>query len=265
MEDGDPVAEPGPEAGHRLRRQADLGDEDDRRAAPVERRLDRGQVDLGLARAGDPVQERSRAAPRRRRRSRRRAPRPPAAARAAGGAARRRRRPSGCSGARRRFGAAGRDQPALLEPAQDLAVGADRGGQLGADISPAAQRLERRPLLDPEPLAAAQRRLAGRGDLGPQLDPGADPLARGPGPGRQDQLEAARGGRAVLARRSRGRAGPARAAPRPRAPRSARRAARRAARSARRARRRRRGSRCLPKGTRTTLPTSRSSIAAGRR
>ena len=57
VQDRDAVAEPGPEAGHGLRREADLGDEDDRRPAPGQHRLDRGQVDLGLARAGDPVQE----------------------------------------------------------------------------------------------------------------------------------------------------------------------------------------------------------------
>ena len=57
VEDREAVAEPGPEAGHRLRREADLGDEHDRPPAALQRRLDRGQVDLGLARAGDPVQQ----------------------------------------------------------------------------------------------------------------------------------------------------------------------------------------------------------------
>jgi hypothetical protein len=57
VEDGEAVAEPGPEARHRLRGEPDLGDEDDRAASPLQRRLDRGQVDLGLARAGDAVQQ----------------------------------------------------------------------------------------------------------------------------------------------------------------------------------------------------------------
>ena len=200
VQDGDAVAEPGPEAGHRLRREADLGDEDDRRAAAGERRLDRGEVDLGLARAGDAVQEEL--------------------AFGAGDAVDRgddllgrplllgqQLRPLRLGADRAVLGrapharAAGRDQPALLEAAQDLAVGADRGGELGRrHLSGAAQRLQRRPLLDPEPLRAAQRRLAGGGDLGPQLDPRADPLTAGPGPRRQHQLEPPRGGRAVLAR-----------------------------------------------------------------
>ena len=57
VQDGEAVAEPGPEARHRLRRQADLGDQHDRPLAPRQRRLDRGEVDLGLARAGDAVQQ----------------------------------------------------------------------------------------------------------------------------------------------------------------------------------------------------------------
>ena len=57
VEDGEAVAEAGAEAGDRLRGQADLGDEDDRAPAALQRRLDRRQVDLGLARAGDAVQE----------------------------------------------------------------------------------------------------------------------------------------------------------------------------------------------------------------
>ena len=57
VEDGEAVAEAGAEAGDGLRREADLGDEDDRAAAARERRLDRGEVDLGLAGAGDAVEE----------------------------------------------------------------------------------------------------------------------------------------------------------------------------------------------------------------
>ena len=57
VQDRDPVTEPGPEPGHRLRREADLGDEDDRPPPPRQRRLDGGEVDLGLARPGDPVDQ----------------------------------------------------------------------------------------------------------------------------------------------------------------------------------------------------------------
>ena len=53
----DDVAEPGAEPRQRLRGQADLGDEHDRAAPGLERRLDRTQVHLGLARAGDTVQQ----------------------------------------------------------------------------------------------------------------------------------------------------------------------------------------------------------------
>ena len=123
------IAEPGAEARHRLRGEADLGDEDDRAPAPGERGLDRGQVDLGLARAGDAVEEQL---------ARR--------ARLAveggddlgdgalllleqswttrGGAQ------DGAAGAAPHLRAAGRDQAALLQPPQDLAIGADSRGHL---------------------------------------------------------------------------------------------------------------------------------------
>ena len=51
------VAEARLEARDGLRRQRDLGDEHDHAAAALERRLRRAQVDLGLARAGDAVQQ----------------------------------------------------------------------------------------------------------------------------------------------------------------------------------------------------------------
>ncbi len=57
MEDGDALAEASPEPADGLRRQPDLGDEDDDAPAPLDGRLGGGQVDLGLARAGDAVQE----------------------------------------------------------------------------------------------------------------------------------------------------------------------------------------------------------------
>ncbi len=52
MEQRDAVAEARAEAAERLRRQRDLGDEDDRAAARGERGLARSDVDLGLAAAG---------------------------------------------------------------------------------------------------------------------------------------------------------------------------------------------------------------------
>ena len=51
------VAEAGLEAGGRLRRQRDLGHEHDRAASVRQLPLDRPQVDLGLARSGDTVQQ----------------------------------------------------------------------------------------------------------------------------------------------------------------------------------------------------------------
>ena len=57
VQDGDGVAEARDEARHDLRRQRDLGDEHDHPAAARERRRGGPQVDLGLARAGDAVQQ----------------------------------------------------------------------------------------------------------------------------------------------------------------------------------------------------------------
>jgi hypothetical protein len=56
VKDRDAIAEPGPKAGHRLRREADLGTRTIAPRAPRQRGLDRGQIDLGLARPGDPVE-----------------------------------------------------------------------------------------------------------------------------------------------------------------------------------------------------------------
>ena len=157
---------------------------------------------------------------------------------------------SGCWA--RRTASCGCDQAALLEPAQ---TGGRRRPRrpAPADISPPAAP-PARPLLDPSRRRRSAPPRRG-GDLGPQLA-ASDPLPRRRSR-RQHQLQAARGGRAVLARRPRGRAGPAPPAPRPRAPRAARRGAPAAARSSRPARRRRRagaaarrepGRRCRPRG-----------------
>ena len=57
MQQRDPVAEPGTEASDGLRREPDLGHEDDRPALLVKRVLDRHEVDLGLPRARDAMQQ----------------------------------------------------------------------------------------------------------------------------------------------------------------------------------------------------------------
>ena len=193
MEDGEAVAEAGAEARDGLRGEADLGDEDDRAPAAGERRLDRGQVDLGLARAGDPVQE--------------------LLARAAG------------------------------RPVERRDDGLDRARLLGQEL----RRLARAPREAPAARPACR----------------AAPFAH-PGPRRQDQPQAARGRRAVLARRPRGRADQLRRAPASSASiGSARRSGGSSEDSASSTTTpsRRRG----PKGTRTRLPTSSPAIAAGRR
>ncbi len=57
VQDGDALPEAGTEAAQRLRRQRDLGNEDDRAAAARERLLAGPQVDLGLAAAGGAVEQ----------------------------------------------------------------------------------------------------------------------------------------------------------------------------------------------------------------
>ncbi len=61
VQHGDGVAEAGHEARDDLGRQGDLGHEDEHGAPPLERRAGGMQVDLGLARAGHPLQEQHRA------------------------------------------------------------------------------------------------------------------------------------------------------------------------------------------------------------
>ncbi len=264
VQDREAVAEPRPEARDRLRRQADLGDQHDRPLAARQRRLDRGEVDLGLARAGDAVQQLL-------------ARRPGFAVErgddaldrglllgqqlgpAAAGA------DLGVAGAAPHQRAAGRDQAALLESAQHAAIGANRRGQLRRRHLPRPQRLQHRALLDPEPLAAAQRLLAGRGDLGPQLRAASAPAARR----RRSPAAAPAAARATassstpraIQRPSRTSSGgvPASSASIGSASRSAGSAEASARPTTTPSMRRR------PKGTRTTLPTSRSAIASGSR
>src|ERR687887_651546 len=57
VEQSDAVAEAGPEAAQRLRREGDLRDEHDRAAPALERRRARLEVDLRLAAAGGAVEE----------------------------------------------------------------------------------------------------------------------------------------------------------------------------------------------------------------
>jgi hypothetical protein len=197
VEHGEAVAEPRPEARHRLRGEADLGHEHDRAAAAGQGRLDRGQVDLGLARAGDAVQQQLA------RRLRRAveggddlihgAPLLGEQLGDGGGGVE-----LGAAGTAAQARAARRDQAALLEPAQDPAVGADRRGQLAGRHLAAAQRLEHGPLLGAEARFGGKRLLAGDGDLGAQLGPRPHPLPARPGARREHELQAARRGRAVL-------------------------------------------------------------------
>ena len=213
VEDREAVAEPGPEARHRLRREADLGDEDDRAAAARQRRLDRGQVDLGLARAGDAVQQLLARARRPRRRARRRSRSTAASCSgsscgtAAGGAEPR------CAGrAAQRASCGWRSGRAASSRRSVCAVGADRGGQLArADISPPRSASSTARCLTPSrspPLSAASPAAGSR----PAARPASGP--RGPRPRSPAAAPAAGRARASSSTRGRprGRARPAPAA-----------------------------------------------------
>ena len=193
MRHGDGVAEALDEARHRLRRQPDLGHEHDHAAALRERGLGGAQVDLGLAGAGDAVQEQRLVACVAR--SRRRSPRAPRSGRRRAPArrrdGRRRRRGPGSEhaggGVRRSSPRCSRRRsvpwaapvwaagvpPSLREPLEHLAL---QRGQAGAGAA----------------------RLAPRGgQLGDQL---LEPADAGAGARRQHQRERARRRRAVLER-----------------------------------------------------------------
>jgi hypothetical protein len=199
VEDGEALAEAGAEAGDRLRRQPDLRHQHDRAVAAGEGRLDRGQVDLGLAGAGDAVEEQL-----------------PIGARLpveSGDDSLRRRllgsgRPRrlgrrdagpGVAGAPAHLRAARLDQAAALEAPQRGGVAPGRSGQLGAGELPGSEGLEDRSLARAEPLAAGEGRGAGRRDRGSRLDPRADALSRRAGPRGQHQAKAAGRRGAVLA------------------------------------------------------------------
>ena len=126
VQHGGHLAEPRGEARQRLRRQRDLRHEHDRRATRRQRPLHRLEVHLGLAGAGDAVQQEAGtgAAVGRRRRGSARAPPPDrrsAPARAAGGGA-----DVVARGTAPLRTGGDRHQPARLEPAQG------RGAELGA-------------------------------------------------------------------------------------------------------------------------------------
>ena len=154
VQDGEAIAEPRPEACHRLRRQADLRHQHDRPLAARQGRLDRGEVDLGLARAGDAVQELLARRPRfaveggddalDRGLLLGQQPGPAAAA-----------ADLRVDRAPPHRGAAGGDQAALLEPAQHAAIRAHRRGKLRRRHLPGPQRLQDRSLLDPQSLSPA--------------------------------------------------------------------------------------------------------------
>ena len=181
-------------ARQRLRRHPDLGHEHDHPAPALERRLGGGEVDLGLARAGDPVQQQL-------------APPPRSSAgddpldrgalgrveldRRAGGADR-----GASAGAGRTSRSAELDQAAALEPAQRVAPDPlpRRARRRRARPRAAAEQLERPPLARAEaargraPRRAAggrarPRARSGRGSgRAPRPCPAAAPArARGPG------------------------------------------------------------------------------------
>ena len=200
VKDRDPVAEPGAEPGDGLRREPDLGNQDDRPPPPLQGRLGGGQVDLGLAGAGDAVQQQLRRGTRFRRPALPRPAPPPSAARRSARRALRSHRP--CA----RWGAAA--APTLrvtIRPRCSSRRRAARSaprlrGDLRRPQLAAAQRLQRGALARAQPLAALRGGQAGVGGARPQLQAGAHTPPASPGPGRQHQREPARGGRAILAR-----------------------------------------------------------------
>ncbi len=143
MEHRHAVSEPSAEARRGLRRQRDLGDEDDRAEPARERLLAGAEVDLRLAAPGRPVEEQVCG----RRRARRRSARAPrlARARAPRGAPRRRPPPRAAPGAWLRRGALA----TAAQPGRGCARASSRSGR------PSKGRGRR---VRPEPTRAASRR-----------------------------------------------------------------------------------------------------------
>src|SRR5205085_342527 len=93
------------------------------------------------------------------------------------------------------------DQPATGEASQDVGADSPLGQLAGRDgiAVVRGEQLERRALAGAEPLGASERLPSGRGEANPAVAgrPGASGLA--PGSGRNDERQAARRRRAVLA------------------------------------------------------------------
>ena len=220
------VAEAGLKAPQHLRGERDLGHEHDRRAPGRERRLHRPEIDLGLARAGDPLEQE------------------PGVARGPSAQGRRqaleRDRLLAGEGRRRGRGAADlvadgpprarptvdRDEAPGLQPPQPRRV------ELGGGGRPApGQRVEQPALVIVEAGAGVrQRRPPGGGELGDEGEFGARADRRA---GREHQLQRARRRRAVLAGHPVRRGPRGRRRRRPRGPPRARPGGRDRARSAR--------------------------------
>jgi hypothetical protein len=194
VQDRDHISEPRLEAPQRLRGQRDLGDEHDRGAPDGEHRFDGAQVHLGLARAGDTVQQQLGG----------RAPGDRREHLVERGAlvARQRRRGRRCRadrvGARapRARPVLDRDQPATLQASQRSGPELGRGRPSGS-----LERLQQLSLAVGEPgrrrlAVGRQRRAAGIGQFRGQHALGAPPLR---GPGREHQRQRPRRRRAVLA------------------------------------------------------------------
>ena len=193
VQHGDDVAEAGLEAPQHLRGERDLGHEHDRRAPGLQRRLHRPEIDLGLARAGDALQQepgmaaaRARGAP------------PPARSSAAacsavsGGAVAEALPTAWRTGRRGRAG--GRSRPGRGTPGAAGPGCRARRRPWGR----ARQGPEQSALAVVEPGAVVRER---RGSRRRQLRDQAPAWRRCPrGAGRQHQLQRARGRGAVLAR-----------------------------------------------------------------
>ena len=226
MKQRDGVAEAPPEAIHRLGRQGDLRDEDDRAPPPRQRLPGRLQVDLRLARAGHAVEQ-----DRRRRPSRPRpgAPRPPAAARrrwsAVSSTPSRTAPTPGESCRRRRSTSRVATRPAGLEPPaaspgrirRSPPAGGRAGARRPARAAPPAAATRaarpRRPPRAPSAVASTSSSTSGR------TRRASAPV---PTPGGRTRPRPRRASSSTPPRPS-ARARPARAGPRPPAPRSARR------------------------------------------
>ena len=208
MQDRDAVAEALLEAPRRLRRERDLGHQHDRARGPrSSAAAGRAQVDLGLAAAGDAVEQQRRS--RRALASGARAPRERAALRVGVSAGRRRRRARRpprrrAAGRRRPRPSLERDEPARRE-ARERGVAAARGarelaprsaGRRASASSAACWRApeprRRRPASASRPAVGERRRRAARACRARR--------ARAPVPGarRQHERQPARGRRAVV-------------------------------------------------------------------